>query len=244
MSKINGFVGRRNFLKLVGIGSTAVATTIGGKSILFPQKAVARQRNDSETQPQTIFPDEGLKRLIHGNRRFVEGKQINPNQSRERLLETTAAQFPYAAILGCSDSRVPVEVVFDQGVGDLFVVRVAGNVASGATIGSLEFSTAVLGSQLILVLGHESCGAVQAAIANEPLVGRLGVFVEEIKPAVEEVRSDSGDFEENAIIANVKFQIEELKQESTILNGLVEEGKLKIVGGFYDLDSGEVRILN
>ena len=164
MSKINGFVGRRNFLKLVGIGSTAVATTIGAKSVLFPEKAVAQQVANSQQQPHPVSPDEGLKRLIHGNKRFVEGKQINPNQSRERLLETTAAQFPYAAILGCSDSRVPTEVVFDQGVGDLFVVRVAGNVASGATIGSLEFSTAVLGSQLILVLGHESCGAVKAAI--------------------------------------------------------------------------------
>ncbi len=244
MSKINGFVGRRNFLKLVGIGSTLAATTIGAKSVLFPEAAVARKVANSQEKPQIISPDEGLQRLIDGNKRFVKGKPINPNQSPERLLETSATQFPYAAILGCSDSRVPTEVVFDQGVGDLFVVRVAGNVASGATIGSLEFSTAVLGSQLILVLGHESCGAVQAAIANEPLVGRLGVFVEEIKPAVEEVRSDSGDFEENAIIANVKFQIEELKQESTILNGLVEEGKLKIVGGFYDLDSGKVRILS
>lgn len=243
MSRINGFVGRRNFLKILGVGSTVLATSIGAKSILFEDTAVAQQVN-SQQEPHPISPDEGLKRLIDGNKRFVEGKQINPNQSRDRLLETSAAQFPYAAILGCSDSRVPTEVVFDQGVGDLFVVRVAGNVASEAAIGSLEFSTAVLGSQLILVLGHQKCGAVQAAIANEALVGRLGVFVEEIKPAVEEVRSDSGDIEENAIIANVEFQIKELSESSTLLSGLVKEGKLKIVGGVYNLTNGEVTLLN
>ena len=244
MSKINGFIKRRNFLKLVGVGSTAVATTMGTKSLLFPEAAVAQEGSDSQQEPHPVSPDEALQRLIDGNKRFVEGKPINPNQSRDRLLETSAAQFPYAAILGCSDSRVPTEVVFDRGVGDLFVVRVAGNVASEAAIGSLEFSSAVLSSQLILVLGHQKCGAVLAAIDNQPLVGRLGVFVEEIKPAIEEARSESGDIEENSIIANIQYQVQELNERSTLLSGLVQEGKLKIVGGIYNLSSGKVTLLN
>lgn len=240
MSKINGFVGRRNFLKLAGFGSTAVAATMGAKSFLFEEAAIAQEADSS----QPVSPDEALHRLMDGNKRFVEGKPINPNQSRDRLLETTAGQFPYAAIIGCSDSRVPTEVVFDQGVGDLFVVRVAGNVASGAAIGSLEFSSALLGSQLILVLGHQKCGAVIAAIENQPLIGRLGVFVEEIKPAIEEVRSESGDIEQDSIIANIRYQVEELGENSTVLSGLVKEGKLKIVGGLYNISTGKVTLLD
>ncbi len=138
---------------------------------------------------------------------------------------------------------MPAEIVFDQGLGDLFVVRVAGNVASQTAIGSLEFASAVLGSQLIIVLGHSRCGAVQAAIANQPLPGRIGVFVEEIKPAVERVKFKTGDLEENSITANVQYQVEQLTESSTILGGLIRDSKLKIVGGRYDLASGKVTLV-
>jgi carbonic anhydrase len=181
--------------------------------------------------------------MMDGNKRFIEERRLNPNSSRLRLRETAVAQYPFACILGCADSRVPSEIVFDQGLGDLFVVRVAGNVASQTAIGSLEFSTAVLGSQLIVVLGHSRCGAVSAAVKGDPLPGRIGVFVEEIKPAVETVRAKTGDIEDNSVTANVQYQVQRLAESSTILAGLIREGKLKIVGGRYDLASGKVTLV-
>lgn len=243
MSRINGLVGRRDLLKWLGVGGTGLAAAAGSLH-WSAQEAVAQQPSTTpEKKPQPISPNAALERLLEGNKRFVEGKRQNPNQSRLRLQETAVAQYPFASILGCADSRVPAEIVFDQGLGDLFVVRVAGNIASQTAIGSLEFATAVLGSQMIIVLGHSRCGAVQAAIKDEPLPGRIGVFVEEIKPAVERVRLKTGDLEANAIIANVQYQVEQLQQSSTILAKLVREGKLKIVGGRYDLASGKVTML-
>lgn len=159
------------------------------------------------------------------------------------MQETANAQYPFASILGCADSRVPAEIVFDQGLGDLFVVRMAGNVVSPTAVGSLEFSTAVLGSQLIVVLGHERCGAVAAAVKGDPLPGRIGTFVEDIKPAVARVKGKSGDAVENAVIANVQYQVELLQGTSVMLTQMIQEGKLKIVGGRYDLDTGEVTML-
>ena len=245
MSRINGFVGRRNFMKFLGVGGAGIAASTAGGSFLWDaQQAVAQQpASTTQQKPQPVSPDAAMKRLMDGNKRFVDGKRQNPNQSRLRLQETAVAQYPFASVLGCADSRVPAEIVFDQGLGDLFVVRVAGNVASQTAIGSLEFSTAVLGSQLIIVLGHRRCGAVSAAIANNPLPGRIGVFVEEIKPAVERVRFKTGDIEENSVTANVQYQVAQLAESSTILAKLIREGKLKIVGGRYDLATGKVTIV-
>jgi carbonic anhydrase len=243
MSGINGFVGRRNFLKLLGIGSAGVAAS----GLILNEEEVVAQPSKPQAAPekkvQPVSPTEALQKLLRGNERFVNGKRENPNQSRTRLMETSVAQYPYASILGCADSRVPSELLFDQGLGDLFVVRVAGNVGSQTAIGSLEFASAVLGSQLIMVLGHTRCGAVLAAIKNEPLPGRIGVFVEEIKPAVESVRQKTGDIEKNSMIANVQYQVKKLSESSTILGGLVKEGKLKIVGGVYELTTGKVTLV-
>ncbi|MBD2690640.1 carbonic anhydrase [Anabaena catenula] len=242
MSKINGFVGRRNFLKLAGVGSLGIGVT-AASTILWKGESAMADKPSTSVKPQPISSDAALKSLVAGNQRFVEGKRLNPHQSKLRLEETAVAQYPFAAILGCADSRVPAEIVFDQGLGDLFVVRVAGNVASPTAIGSLEFCTAVLGAQLIVVLGHAKCGAVSAAIKGDPLPGRIGVFVEEIKPAVESVRNKTGNLEENSIIANVQYQAQNLAESSTILRGLIKEGKLKIVGGRYDLATGKVTIV-
>ncbi|HAJ62192.1 MAG TPA: carbonic anhydrase [Cyanobacteria bacterium UBA8543] len=245
MSRIDGFVGRRNFMKFLGVGGVGIAASTAGGSFLWDaQQAVAQQpASTTQQKPQPVNPNAAMKRLMDGNNRFVTGKGENPNQSRLRLQETAVAQYPFASVLGCADSRVPAEIVFDQGLGDLFVVRVAGNVASQTAIGSLEFSTAVLGSQLIIVLGHSRCGAVSAAIAGEPLPGRIGVFVEEIKPAVERVRFKTGNIEENSVTANVQYQATQLAESSTILAKLIRDGKLKIVGGRYDLATGQVTIV-
>jgi carbonic anhydrase len=242
MSRINGFVGRRNFLKIAGIGSLGVGVT-AASGALFKQEPAIADNPPSAVKPKPVTPDAALKNLIEGNNRFVVNKRLYPRQSKSRLEETSLGQYPFAAILGCADSRVPAEIVFDQGLGDLFVVRVAGNVVSPETIGSLEFSTAVLGAQLIVVLGHAKCGAVSAAVKGTPLPGRIGSFVEEIKPAVEIARNKPGNLEDNAIIANVQYQAQRLAESSTILKGLIKEGKLKIVGGRYDLATGKVTIV-
>lgn len=244
MSRINGFVGRRELLKWLGVGGTGVAATAAGSVILNAPQAVAQKPSTVPVEkPQPVSPDDALKRLIAGNKRFIQQKRQNPNQSRLRLQETATAQYPFAAILGCADSRVPAEIVFDQGLGDLFVVRLAGNVISPTAVGSLEFATAVLGSQLIVVLGHERCGAVAAAVKGDPLPGRIGTFVEDIKPAVARVKNKSGDPVDNAVVANVQYQAELLQGTSIMLAQMITEGKLKIVGGRYDLDTGEVRII-
>ncbi len=243
MSRINGFVGRRDLLKWLGVGGTGIAATAAGTGLWNAQQAVAQKPSILAQKPQPISPDAALKSLIEGNKRFVEGKPQSPNQSKLRLQETATAQYPFASILGCADSRVPAEIVFDQGFGDLFVVRIAGNVVSPTAVGSLEFATAVLGSQLIVVLGHERCGAVAAAVKGDPLPGRIGTFVEDIKPAVARVKGKSGDAVENAVAANVQYQVELLRGTSVMLTQMIQEGKLKIVGGRYDLDTGEVTML-
>lgn len=246
MDQNNQSVGRRDLLKILGIGGASLAASVTGSSLLWDtEEAVAQQpaANLIAKNPEPVGPDVALKRLLEGNQRFIDEKRQSPNQSRLRLQETSVAQYPFASILGCADSRVPAEIVFDQGLGDLFVVRVAGNVASQTAIGSLEFSTAVLGTQLIIVMGHSRCGAVAAAIKGDPLPGRIGVFVEEIKPAVARVRQKPGELEQNSMISNVQYQVERLQESSSILGGLIQQGKLKIVGGRYDLVTGKVTIL-
>ncbi|MGV0027448.1 carbonic anhydrase [Phormidesmis priestleyi] len=243
MTRTHGLIGRRSFLHLAGMGGLGVAAAAGNGLIWHSEDALAQSPATSPAKPQPVSPDSALKLLLEGNARFVDGKRQNPHQSRLRLQETAVAQYPFASILGCADSRVPSEIVFDQGLGDLFVVRVAGNVASQTAIGSLEFSTAVLGSQLIVVVGHSRCGAVMAAIKGDPLPGRIGVFVEEIKPAVARVRAKTGDLQQNAIVANVQYQAQKLAESSTILADLIQAGKLKIVGGRYDLATGKFVIV-
>jgi carbonic anhydrase len=234
--------GRRNFLKWASLGGLSLTAAVAGNTLWTEPSTGAEKVPASNAKPPAISPEAALKRMIEGNARFMTGKTQKPDY-KFRLQETSVAQYPFAAILGCADSRVPSEIVFDQGLGDLFVVRVAGNVASQTAIGSLEFATAVLGAQLIMVLGHSSCGAVKAAIKGDPLPGRIGVFVEEIKPAVEKVRLKTGDIDANSVIANVQYQVGKLAENSTILGGLVKQGKLKIVGAQYDLKTGKATML-
>lgn len=247
MSRFNGFVGRRDLLKMLGVGGASVAASAAGATIwtaqqgLDPQAAAAAE--EKQQAPAPVSPDEALKRLVDGNKRFAQQKPLYPDQTLARLQTVAKAQYPFAAILGCADSRVPSEIVFDQGLGDLFVVRLAGNVVSPTSVGSLEFATSVLGSQLIVVLGHRKCGAVAAAVKGDPLPGRIGTFVEDIKPAVDRIRNKAGDITENAVIANVQYQVEILKETSSILSQQIRDGKLKIVGGRYNLDNGQVDIL-
>ncbi len=195
-------------------------------------------------------PDEVLRTLLDGNRRFMKGETTGPRRRPADFAKLAEGQAPRAVIVGCADSRVPPELVFDQGVGDLFVVRVAGNVVSGAgaTVkGSIEYAVAELGVSLVLVLGHTQCGAVKAALkhleARDALPGAIKELVNTIQPAVARAKGEAGDALENTIKANVALGVERLKALEPILAGPVKEGKVKVVGGVYDLRTGGVTVL-
>ncbi|TVR21920.1 MAG: carbonic anhydrase [Anaerolineaceae bacterium] len=179
-----------------------------------------------------------------GNARFVEMHPSHPHQDPAYLRSLVQRQKPIAAILGCADSRVPAELVFDQGFGDLFVVRVAGNVMDEVVLASLEFAVGSLGVGLIVVLGHSRCGAVGATIKAEALPSHLPELSRRIQPAVDRVRDEPGDLLENAIRMNAKMVAEQLREQSEILREAVEVRALKIVSAYYDLQSGEVKFLD
>ena len=187
-----------------------------------------------------VGANEALARLGHGNRRFMAASATHPDQSAVRRIEQAAGQTPFAIVLCCSDSRVPPEVVFDQGLGNLFVVRVAGNVADDIGIASIEYAAEHLGVHLCVVLGHERCGAVTAAVKGDPLPGHLLNLMEVLAPAVAATSGQPGDRVADAVTANVELTAERLRECAPILNKLVDEGELQVVGAEYDLDTGEV----
>ncbi len=189
-------------------------------------------------------PNVALRKLMGGNRRFVENKSIRPRQDRDALTNTSKGQQPFAVIVGCSDSRVPNEIIFDQGVGDLFIVRTAGQVMAEASYASIEFATAVLGSKLVVVLGHQSCGAVDAAIKRpENLPGHIVTLVNAIKPAAQKVRAMGGNLLENAIRQNVLEQVALLRDLDPVLSRRYQNGEILIVGAVYQLSTGKVEFL-
>ena len=185
--------------------------------------------------------EQALLELIVGNERYVTGKPVHPNQSIDRRQEAVEGQNPFAAIITCSDSRVPPEILFDQGIGDLFVIRVAGNIAGDSVIASAEIAAENLNVPLLMVLGHTGCGAVTAAIQGGGAPGRIGWLCEAIHPAVERARRRPGDLLDNAVAANVTLTIERL-YKSEILSGLAKENRLKIAGAVYNLNSGLVEV--
>lgn len=230
-----GHLSRRNLLKFgAGVVGTGALTAGLGSKLVFPDKAVAHE---------DMTPDQALQSLMDGNQRFVKGKRENPNQNMARLTEVAKGQKPFASILGCADSRFPSEIIFDQGFGDLFVCRVAGNIATPEEIGSLEFGSLVLGSKVIMVIGHEKCGAVDATIKGAQVPGQIASLLDAIKPAIKDSENQTGDRLENATKANVLFQVEKLKA-SPVISQLIQEGKLKVVGGYYDLDTGAVTMVS
>ena len=178
-----------------------------------------------------------------GNRRFVEDKSIKPRQDRKALTDTEKGQKPFAVIVSCSDSRVPNEIIFDQGVGDLFIIRTAGQVMAEASYGSIEFATAVLGSKLIVVMGHQSCGAVDAAIKRPEVPGHIVTLVNSIKPAAQKAKAMGGNMLENAIRQNVIEQVNDLRDLDPVLSKKYQKGEILIVGAVYNLGSGKVEFV-
>ena len=194
-----------------------------------------------------VDPYYGLKKLIYGNKRFVENKSIKPRQTDADLRNNELGQKPFATIIGCADSRVPNEIIFDQGVGDLFITRTAGQVMAEASYGTIEYATVVLNTKLIVVLGHQSCGAVQAAMKlpeNPP--GHVVTLINAIKPASLYAKREAGSDEEMLDIAvkrNVIEQVEELRSLEPVLSRAHDRGEVLIVGAVYNLSTGAVVFL-
>jgi len=195
---------------------------------------------------QKMTPQEALQRLLDGNQRFT-AKQNASRDLLQQVDETSGGQFPFAAVLGCIDSRVPVEVVFDQGVGDVFSARVAGNIVNEDILGSLEYACKVAGSKLILVLGHTKCGAVTAACKNVEL-GNITALLSKIKPAVDVVINEDTEVNDNSIeqvsLQNIKQSIANIKSQSAILKEMEANGDILIKGAVYDVASGKVNIVD
>jgi carbonic anhydrase len=189
-------------------------------------------------------PDEALALLRAGNERFVRGALKHPDQTLRRLQEIESGQHPIAVIVGCSDSRVPPEIVFDEGLGDLFVIREAGHVADAATLASVEYAVAHLGVRLVVVLGHKNCGAVSAAVGvltmHEKPEGHIISLVDAIRPAVERAGRSDGSLVDRAVTANVDLVVEQLRKSHPILSEHIAAGHLRVTGAVYDLHSGRV----
>jgi carbonic anhydrase len=235
-TSISHATSRRRFLALSG--------AIGAGFAFGP--AFAKEKKPPPKPQNAISPDAALDRLMKGNARYVQGVSLRHDFKHEREA-LAGGQNPYAAILSCADSRIAPEYAFDSGRGDLFVCRVAGNFANDETVASLEYSVAVLNTPLFLVLGHESCGAVDATIKslkdNTTLPGHLPSLVAALAPAVKAVADQPGDKLANATRRNVIDTIAKLKAATPILNAAVEQGKLKIVGGVYRLGDGKVEMV-
>jgi carbonic anhydrase len=197
-----------------------------------------------------ISADDALKKLMDGNLHFIENQLTIKESSGPGTRQALASgQMPYAIILSCSDSRVPPEIIFDKGLGEIFVVRVAGNIPDPIILGSIEYAAEHFGSPLIMVLGHKRCGAVTAAVESQGLPhGNIGAIIKAILPAVKQARKDAGgvgksDLVESAIDENIKLVAKSLILQSAVIRSLADAGKIKIVCAKYDLDDGKVRLL-
>ncbi|WP_156815425.1 carbonic anhydrase [Pseudanabaena sp. PCC 6802] len=236
MERIHGMLGRRSLMQIAVAGGLGVAIdALNSVSGSIPPAYAG--------ETETIGPDAALKKLLEGNQRFMQQKREYPHQAQQRLQEVAQAQHPVVTVLSCADSRVPPELIFDQGIGDLFDVRIAGNIVTPESLGSVEYAAALLHTPLVLVLGHERCGAVTAAVQNGTLPGQIGTFVRAIAPAIARIKKESLDPVEDLVVANVRYQVEKLRQDSPLLVDLEKSGKLKIVGGRYDLDTGKVTLV-
>jgi carbonic anhydrase len=215
------------------MASTA-ASLLAGASVELARPTPAAAQS-------TLTPEAALQAMMDGNQRFVDGRLQSLAEDLSILKQKTAEkQEPFAAVLSCADSRVPVELVFDQSIGHLFVARVAGNIATPEITASLEYGVAVLSTKVIMVLGHGNCGAVKATIQGKAVPGQISALYAPIQPAVDAV----GPNLDAAIDANAKIQAALLREASPVIAGMIKEGKLKVVAARYDLVSGKVTLLS
>ena len=225
-------VSRRHLLRTTLAGAAAGALAGAGATVALPAQARAQT---------TKTPAAALQALVDGNRRFVERKLTSYQDDLAILQQNTAVkQEPFASILSCADSRVPVELVFDQSIGHVFVNRVAGNIATTEIIASIEYGAAVLGTTVIMVLAHGNCGAVKATIEGKAVPGQISSLYRYIRPAVNAAGTDL----RKATEANAKIQAQLLRESSPVLAGLIKDGKLSVVAAFFDVATGKVTILS
>lgn len=229
----------------------AAALTLSGAGIATAEPAAGVDASVPTSEQQAQWtPEQVLATLKAGNARFVAGDLTTRDHSAE-IRQAVSGQYPKGIVLSCVDSRVPVEDVFDRSIGDIFVARVAGNFENTDILGSMEFATAVAGSKLVLVLGHESCGAIKSAIDGVEL-GNITAMLNNIRPAVEqasegysgEMTSQNADFVHRVSEANVRMTMDDIRRRSEVIRKLEAEGKIAIVGALYDMDSGRVEILD
>lgn len=222
---------RRKFLGASLAGTAASLLGAASTTFIPPEPALAQS---------TLTPDEALKTLLDGNARFIAANITSDAKDLQILREhTVEKQEPFAAVLSCADSRVPVELIFDQTIGHVFLTRVAGNIVTPEIIASLEYGAAVLGTKVIVVLGHASCGAVKAAIQGKEVPGQISALFPHLRPAVDQAGPDLAATTK----ANATIQAGLLSKASTVLAPMVKEGKLKIVAAYYDLASGQVSLV-
>lgn len=230
--------GRRAFLR------TGVVTAAGLALIRLGLPGGAKRVSADE--PGAISGDEALARLLDGNQRFVNGQTQHPDQSLERRNAVAAGQSPFAFVLGCYDSRASHELIFDQGLGDIFSSRTAGNLIDDAVTGGIEFGVEEFKVPLLLIMGHQRCGAVKATLdavtSGAEAPGMIGSVVEAIRPAVEWALTQPGDTLDNAVRANVQIGVARLLQ-SEVIGQAIEAGHLKVAGAYYSLDTGAVEII-
>ena len=221
---------RRQLLR-GGLSAAAASLVAGSLDLTLATPILAQS---------TLSPSAALDQLMAGNKRFTSGKMTAHEQDLVVLKQhTEAKQEPFAAVLSCADSRVPVELIFDQTIGQIFVTRVAGNVVTPELIGSLEYGAAVLGTKVILVVGHSNCGAVKATIQGKEVPGQISSLFPHIQAAVDQAGPDLAA----ATKANAINQAKLLRQSSTVISAMVKEEKVKVVGAFYDLATGVVMLL-
>lgn len=222
---------RRRFLQMSATGAVA-GLLAGGLDLALPPEVRAQS---------ALTPDAALAELMAGNQRFITGRMTSNEHDLAILKEKTIdKQEPFAALLSCADSRVPVELIFDQTIGHLFVTRIAGNFVTPEIIASLEYGAAVLGTEVILVMGHANCGAVKATIQGKEVPGQISALFPHIQPAVDQ----AGPNLEAATKANAKIQAALLRESSTVISGMVKQGKVKVAAGYYDVGTGAVTILD
>mgnify|MGYP006267684059 FL=1 len=182
--------------------------------------------------------DQALKKLMDGNQRYITARVVHPHQDTRRRRQVAKGQSPIAVVVGCSDSRVPPEIVFDQGLGDLFVIRTAGNVVDNVSMASIEYAVEHVHVPLVMVLGHRRCGAVDAALHAGEVHGHIKSLVKAIAPSIDKLQGKSGDLLDMAVKANIKRVVAKIKSSKPILSHLVKKGRVKVVGAYYNLDSG------
>ena len=203
-------------------------------------------RTQTKEIQENLTPKDAHRILVEGNKRFVQNVKAQ-RDLRAQVLETSGGQYPFAVILSCIDSRVPAELVFDQGIGDIFSVRVAGNIINEDVLGSMEYGCKVAGSKIVVAMGHTKCGAVTAACNNVEL-GNITPLLQKIKPAVDLVRTDKEEMSDKSIeevsVKNIQLSIDRIRKESPILSEMEKIGEIEIVGALYNVSTAEVEFFN